>query len=76
MTDELWTPSDSLLEADPIAAVKVAHPFDPPNLSDAGVVLPDDLDDDALEAGAAVVLAELDDDDTEGDEPGDVEEED
>jgi hypothetical protein len=69
MTD-IWTPSDGWLLDDPIAAAKVEHPFDPPNLADAGIVLPDDLDDEACEVAAAVALAELDDDDTEGDEPG------
>lgn len=72
---DLWTPSDSLLEADPIAAAKVANPHGPTDLVQAGVVLPDDVDDDALEAAAAVALAELDDDDAEGDEPGTADDE-
>lgn len=68
---ELWTPSDKMLLDDPIAAAQVQHPHKPPDLFDAGVVLPDDVGDDAEnEAAAAAVLAELDDD-TEPDEPGD-----
>jgi hypothetical protein len=50
--------SDDLLAQDPIATAKVAHPYDPPDLEAAGLMLPD-LDDDANEAAAAVVLAQL-----------------
>lgn len=68
MTD-LWTPSDDLLVADPIADAKVANPHAAPGLTEAGVVLPGD-DDDTNLARAAVVLAELDGDDADSDESG------
>lgn len=61
MTD-IWTPSDALLEKDPIARAKVAHPFDAPGLhAPAG-----DEDDAANAQAAAVVLAEA-----RGDQPAD-----
>jgi hypothetical protein len=57
----IWIPSDDLLHAYPIADANVMNPRAAETLS-AGVALPaDDLDDDALEAAAASVLAELDD---------------
>lgn len=60
--NEDWTPSDSLLLGDPIAAAKVANPYAAPGLSAAGVVLPDVEDDEANEAAAAATLAQLDED--------------
>lgn len=77
MAQTEWEPSDELLMADQVATAKVGQPFDPPNLSEAGIVLPDDwVSDEALEAAAVVALAELcEDDDAEG-EPGDVEDDD
>ncbi len=66
---DLWTPSDELMRTDPIAEAKIAHPYTPTTLSEAGVVLPDDhLDDDALEAAAAATLAELADGDAADEE--------
>lgn len=75
MTD-LWTPSDDLLARDPVAMAHVTDPFDTPDLEAQGVVLPDVEDHEANELLAAVVLAELDDDDVAGDEPGDVDDDD
>jgi hypothetical protein len=69
---ELWTPSDELLSQDPIAQQKISVPFDPPELAAQGIVLPDIPDDETNELLAALALAELDDDDAAGDEPGDV----
>lgn len=61
MTD-LWTPSDNLLEQDPIAKAKIENPFDPPGLhAPAG-----DEDDDANAEAAAAALAE-----SRGDKPAD-----
>ena len=67
---DLWTPSDELMSTDPIADAKIKNPYAVETLSDSGIVLPDDhLDDDALEAAAASVLAEFDDaDDDDEDE--------
>lgn len=59
MGGEQWPMSDELLAQDRIAEAKVEHPFDPPNLSDAGIILPDDFTPEADEAAAAVVLGEL-----------------
>lgn len=74
---DIWTPSDKLLIADPIAEAHILHPHPAPGLVDAGVTLPDPaLDDDDLEAAAAAALAELDDDDTPSDEPGDADDDD
>lgn len=64
MTD-LWTPSDELLLKDPIAAAKVANPHSSPDLSEAGIVLPDG-DAEANEEMASLALAEADGDDTTG----------
>ncbi len=61
---DIWTPSDSLLHQDPIALAKVMTPYPSPNLSEAGILLPDD-DDDANEELAALALAELDGDEVE-----------
>jgi len=58
---ELWTPSDELLLADPVAASKVANPFSSPKLAEAGIILPE-LDEDDNEELAALALAELDGD--------------
>jgi hypothetical protein len=69
---QLWTPSDDLLAQDPIAQQHVSMPFDPPDLAAGGIVLPDVDDDETNELLAALALAELDDDDVAGDEPGDV----
>jgi hypothetical protein len=76
MSEELWTPSDGLLAEDPIAVMKVREPYLPPDLEEAGIVLPDLDDGDALEAQAAVAMAELDgDDEGADDEQGDVDDE-
>lgn len=74
MTD-LWTPSDELLKADPVAQVKVDWPFDPPDLADAGVVLPDLEDDDANEEAAAVALTVISEDE-DSDEGGECDDDD
>lgn len=76
---DIWTPeegSDALLRADPIAAAKVMDPHSSPELTEAGIVLPD-LDDDANEELAALALAELDGDDPVGEvESGAVDDDD
>jgi hypothetical protein len=64
---DVWVPSDELLSGDPVAQQKIVTPFDPPDLSAGGIVLPDlEDDDDKLAAEAALVLAELEDDDVMG----------
>lgn len=62
MPTDLWTPSDALLDRDPVAVAQVQHPHPRSALPDA-VVLPDVVDSEELSAAAAAVLAELDDDD-------------
>jgi hypothetical protein len=57
MTD-LWTPSDDLLTADPIANQKITNPHETPGLVEAGLTIPDGEDDAANEAAAAWCLAE------------------
>jgi hypothetical protein len=69
---ELWTPSDDLLTQDPIAEQQISVPYEPPDLEAHGIVLPDVTDDETNELLAALALAELDNDDVAGDEPGDV----
>lgn len=69
---ELWTPSDDVLERDPIAAQKIATPFEPPDLEAHGIKLFDVEDDEANAVAACLVLASLDSDDVMGDEPGDA----
>jgi hypothetical protein len=66
----LWTPSDEMLQRDPIARQKIQSPYDPLDLEAEGIRLFDEEDDDANEAAACLVLASLDDDDTAADEPG------
>jgi hypothetical protein len=73
---EIWTPSDGLLASDPIASQKLATPFEPPDLTNTGIVLFDVEDDDANEAAACAVLASLEDDDAMGDESGDADDDD
>jgi hypothetical protein len=69
---QLWIPSDDLLQRDPIAAQKIATPFDRPDLEGQGIELFDVEDDEANAVAACVVLASLDSDDVAGDEPGDA----
>ena len=69
---QLWTPSDALLEHDPIALQKIQSPFAPFDLEAHGVTLADVADDDANEAAAALVLASIDDDDSAGPETGET----
>lgn len=57
---ELWTPSDELLFGDAIARAKIDNPFEPADLEAAGVLLPEVAGDDAVQAAAAVALAEID----------------
>jgi hypothetical protein len=62
----IWTPeegSDALLAQDSLAQSKVDNPYPAPMTVPDGMV-PDDLDDDAMEERAALALAEAD-----GDEP-------
>ena len=73
---ELWTPSDDLLECDPIAMQKIATPFDAPDLEAHGIRLFDVEDDEANAVAACLVLASLDSDDVAGDEPGDADDDD
>jgi hypothetical protein len=68
---ELWTPSDDLLQHDPIARQKLMTPFEPADLEAHGIKLFDTEDDEANEAAACIALATLDSDDSSGDEPGD-----
>lgn len=66
---ELWTPpSDELLLADAIAKAKIENPHDTQGLEAVGISLPEPDDDEALEASAAIALAEIDDSDP-SDEP-------
>jgi hypothetical protein len=67
---QLWTPSDDLLQRDPIALQKITTPFEAPELEENGIALFDIEDDDANEAAACLVLASLEHDDVAGDEPG------
>jgi hypothetical protein len=69
---QLWTPSDDLLERDPIALQKIATPFHPPDLEAHGIKLFDIEDDEANAVAACLVLASLESDDVAGDEPGDA----
>lgn len=73
MTD-IWKPSDEILALDAIAEAHIRNPHVAPALTEAGVVLPDE-DDETNMAHAAVVLAELDDDES-CDESGDVDDDD
>ena len=57
---ELWTPSDDLLFGDGIAKAKIDNPFEPADLEAAGVLLPEAAGDAAVQAAAAVALAEID----------------
>jgi hypothetical protein len=66
----LWTPSDEMLQRDPIAQRMIQSPFEPLDLEAEGIQLFDVEDDDANEAAACLVLASLDDDSTAADEPG------
>lgn len=76
MTTQLWIPSDDLVGLDPIAQMKMASAFEPPDLEAHGIKLFDIEDDDANEAAACVVLASLDSDDIVGDEPGEADDDD
>jgi hypothetical protein len=69
---QLWTPSDELLGHDPIALQKIQLPFEPIDLTAHGISFSDEVDDDANEAAACVVLASLDEDDSAGDETGET----
>lgn len=76
MTTQLWIPSDDLVALDPIAQMKMASAFQPPDLEAHRIKLFDIEDDDANEAAACVVLASLDRDDIAGDEPGEADDDD
>lgn len=65
-----WPGSDGLLYSDPVAVVKVSHPFAPPDLERAGIVLPEIGGGYADEAAAAVALAELAEDEEAAGESG------
>ncbi|HEX8158185.1 MAG TPA: hypothetical protein VF526_12445 [Solirubrobacteraceae bacterium] len=73
---DIWTPSDDLLAHDPIARQKLQTPFEPADLEAHGIKLFDIEDDEANEAAACIVLATLDSDDSDGDEPGECDDDD
>ncbi len=68
-------PSDELLGRDPIALQKIGLPFEPIDLAAQGISFSDEVDDDANEAAACLVLASLEDDDAAGAETGETDEE-
>jgi hypothetical protein len=73
---EIWTPSDDLLKSDPIAELKVVHPFDPPDLAAHGIVLPDTEDDEANAAAAALAIAVISEDEDAAGEGGECDDDD
>jgi hypothetical protein len=67
--EDLWTPSDALLAADPIALEHVRHPHARSGAIDV-MALPDIVDEKLNAAAADAVLAEIDDDDVSNGEDG------